>query len=131
VTRLHRCFAVATALFTLSAGWADEVPRIEADEAPRIEADGTVHVPAFDLPETSYFSVESRAAMKRFREVYGPEFGTFSAGCANLNEVADDAAAVRKARQAACPRLSTATASGSSCANRRALAAAYASIEPW
>jgi len=91
VTRLHSFFTIATSLLALSAGGADE--------RPRIEADGTVHVPAFDLPETAYFSVESRAAMKRFREVYGPEFGTFSAGCANLNEVADDAAAVRKARQ--------------------------------
>ena len=62
VTRLHSFFALATALLALSAGGADE--------RPRIEADGTVHVPAFDLPETAYFSVESRAAMKRFREVY-------------------------------------------------------------
>jgi acetyl esterase/lipase len=70
-----------------------------ADERPRVEADGTVHVPAFDLPETSFLSAESRAAMKHFREVYGPEFGTFSAGCANLNEVADDPTAIRQARQ--------------------------------
>ena len=71
----------------------------EQDEGPRVEPDGTVHVPAFDLPETSYFSDESRAAMKHFREVYGPEFGTFSQGCANLNEVADDPEAIRAARQ--------------------------------
>ena len=69
------------------------------DERPRVEADGTVHVPAFDLPETSYFGEESRAAMKYFRDVYGPEFGTFSQGCANLNDAADDPEAVRAARQ--------------------------------
>jgi acetyl esterase/lipase len=71
----------------------------EQDEGPRVEADGTVHVPAFDLPETSYLSDESRVAMKHFREVYGPEFGTFSEGCASLNDVADDLHAVRAARQ--------------------------------
>ncbi len=71
----------------------------EQDERPRVEADGTVHVPAFDLPETSYLSEESRAAMRHFRDVYGPEFGTFSEGCANLNDVAGDLEAVRAARQ--------------------------------
>ena len=70
-----------------------------AAERPRVEADGTVHVPAFDLPETAYLSDESRAAMKHFRDVYGPEFGTFSEGCANLNEVSDDLEAVRAARE--------------------------------
>ena len=70
-----------------------------AEERPRVEADGTVHVPAFDLPETAYLSDESRAAMKHFRDVYGPEFGTFSEGCANLNEVSDDLEAVRAARE--------------------------------
>ena len=69
------------------------------DDRPRVEADGTVHVPAFDLPETSYFSEKSRAAMKHFRDVYGPEFGTFSEGCANLNDVAGDPEAIRAARQ--------------------------------
>lgn len=88
MTRLMFILALAAAV---SAG--------AADERPRVEADGTVHVPAFDLPETSFLSAESRAAMKHFREVYGPEFGTFSAGCANLNEVADDPTAIRQARQ--------------------------------
>ncbi len=37
--------------------------------------------------------------MKHFREVYGPEFGTFSEGCASLNDVASDLDAVRAARQ--------------------------------
>lgn len=68
------------------------------DEPPRVEADGTVHVPAFDLPETAYLSDESRAAMKHFRDVYGPEFGSFSEGCANFGEVADDPVAMRAAR---------------------------------
>ena len=68
------------------------------EERPRVEADGTVHVPAFDLPESAYLSDESRAAMKHFRDVYGPEFGTFSRGCPNLYEVGDDPEAARAAR---------------------------------
>ncbi|MDE0192225.1 MAG: alpha/beta hydrolase fold domain-containing protein, partial [Gammaproteobacteria bacterium] len=68
-------------------------------ERPRVEPDGTVHVPAFDLPESVYLSEGSRAAMKYFRDVYGPEFGTFSRGCPNLFEVGDDPDAARAARQ--------------------------------
>ena len=68
------------------------------EEAPRVEPDGTVHVPAFDLPETAYLSDESRAAMKHFRDVYGPEFGSFSEGCASFSEVGDDPGAMRTAR---------------------------------
>ena len=84
---------------TLAMGAVSCSAPAEQDEDPRVEADGTVHVPAFDLPETSYLSDESRAAMKHFREVYGPEFGAFSEGCASLNDVADDLEAVRAARQ--------------------------------
>ncbi len=68
------------------------------EETPRVEPDGTVHVPAFDLPETAYLSDESRAAMKHFRDVYGPEFGSFSEGCASFSEVGDDPGAMRAAR---------------------------------
>ena len=84
---------------TLAVGVLSCSEPAEQEEGPRVEADGTVHVPAFDLPETSYFSDESRAAMKHFRDVYGPEFGTFSEGCASLNDVASDLEAVRAARQ--------------------------------
>ena len=75
---------------------------IQAEEGrPRVEADGTVHVPAFDLPESAYLGDESRAAMKHFREVYGPELDTYSRGCPNLLEVGDDAKAARAARECA------------------------------
>ncbi|MDE2692353.1 MAG: alpha/beta hydrolase [Acidobacteriota bacterium] len=87
---------VAAALAAVALSGASLAAQVER---PRVEADGTVHVPAFDLPETSYLSEESRAAMKYFREVYGPEFGTFSEGCASLNDVADDPEAIRAARQ--------------------------------
>ncbi len=70
-----------------------------AEDRPRIEADGTIHVPAFDLPLSDFLSEESRAAMKYFGEVYGPAFGSFSKGCPNLSELADDPEAIRAARQ--------------------------------
>ena len=82
-----------TLAMTASSGLAEETER------PRVEPDGTVHVPAFDLPESVYLGEESRAAMKYFRDVYGPEFGTFSRGCPSLFEVADDPDAARAARQ--------------------------------
>ena len=92
VNQGHRLlFAAILAMAATSIGAGE-------DEPPRVETDGTVHVPAFDLPETAYLSDESRAAMKHFREVYGPEFGQFSQGCASFSEVADDPAAMRAAR---------------------------------
>jgi acetyl esterase/lipase len=92
---------VATFAHALVAVWTIAFAGAHAEQAerPRVEADGTIHLPAFDLPESAYLSDESRAAMKHFREVYGPEFGVFSAGCPSLNEVADDPAAARQARQ--------------------------------
>ena len=88
----HRVLIAAILAMAATSSAAGE------DDPPRVEADGTVHVPAFDLPETSYLSEESRAAMKHFRDVYGPEFGMFSEGCASFSEVADDPAAMRGAR---------------------------------
>ena len=89
----RRVLAAALALTMASGSLAEE------EERPRVEADGTVHVPAFDLPESAYLSDESRAAMKYFREVYAPEFGTFSRDCPNLFEVREDPDAIRAARQ--------------------------------
>lgn len=57
-----------------------------AQDRPRVEADGTIHVPAFDLPESAYLSDESRAAMKRFRDVYAADFMAFTQSCPNLME---------------------------------------------
>ncbi len=85
---------VISALLSVSvAGFAQS-----ADDRPRVEPDGTIHVPAFDLPESSYLSAESRAAMRHFREVYGPEFGTFSAGCDSIWAFNGDVEATHAAR---------------------------------
>ncbi len=40
----------------------------QAHVTPRVEDDGTLHVRAFDLPESSFLSEETRAALKRQRE---------------------------------------------------------------
>lgn len=90
--RHPRVLAVVLAV-TAGSGVAEEEQRV------RVAPDGTLHVPAFDLPESAYLSDESRAAMKYFREVYAPEFGTFSRGCPSLDDVRDDPEAIRDARQ--------------------------------
>ena len=41
---------------------------LSKDEKPRVEADGTIHVEAFELPESAYLSDETRAELKRARE---------------------------------------------------------------
>ncbi len=40
-----------------------------AQQMPRVEPDGTIHVPAFDIPESAYLSDETRAELKHWREV--------------------------------------------------------------
>ena len=58
-----------------------------------VETDGTVHVPAFDLPLSSYLSEDSREAMQYFREVYASMFGSIYQGCPNLFDTDNPAAA--------------------------------------
>ena len=94
--RMSARIAIALALGVLSSTLGAQ----ENDEnRPLVESDGTVHVPAFDLPESAYLSDESRQAMRHFREVYGPSFGSFSAGCPSLFALGDDLEAIREARQ--------------------------------
>lgn len=42
-----------------------------ATDMPRVEGDGTIHVPAFVLPESSFLSRETRAVLKEGRESPG------------------------------------------------------------
>src|SRR5262245_12367832 len=37
-------------------------------QPPQVEQDGTIHVPAFKLPESSFLSKETRAVLKRSRQ---------------------------------------------------------------
>jgi hypothetical protein len=41
---------------------------------PIVDADGTIHVPAFELPESSFLSDETRAALKFHRNTMIKEF---------------------------------------------------------
>src|SRR5688572_5630396 len=60
--------------------------RTIADEAPaapqvRVAEDGTVHVPAFDLPESSFLSEETRTALRQTRDRRGQEAATPPKAC--------------------------------------------------
>ncbi|WP_428610596.1 alpha/beta hydrolase [Sedimenticola sp.] len=46
---------------------------VSSEQKTGITADGTLHLPAFDLPESSFLSQETRAALKRERDVYSKE----------------------------------------------------------
>ena len=70
-----------------------------AEERPRVEEDGTIHVDEFDLPESSFLSDESRAARRYFRDVYGPELGSFSRDCPNLMSGENDPESKQVIRQ--------------------------------
>jgi monoterpene epsilon-lactone hydrolase len=45
------------------------------------ESNGTIHLPAFDLPESSFLSDETRAALKRDRDIYSKEQDERTNGC--------------------------------------------------
>jgi epsilon-lactone hydrolase len=45
-------------------------------EAPRLDENGTIHVPAFDLPESSFLSPETRAVLKQSRESQAKSYAT-------------------------------------------------------
>jgi monoterpene epsilon-lactone hydrolase len=60
-TRLARYVWVVSLLFL--------TPALGMAKAPLVEPDGTVHVPAFDLRESAYLSEETRAALKRDRDL--------------------------------------------------------------
>ena len=53
----------------------------DVKEGPRVDADGTVHVPAFALPESSFLSAESRAELSRQRVPSLDAFTTAIAAC--------------------------------------------------
>lgn len=62
---------------------------------PRIEKDGTIHVPAFDLPESSFLSGETRAALRHIREISNTWTASFEA-CPPMEGAArSDMAAIR------------------------------------
>jgi epsilon-lactone hydrolase len=60
VASMAIAFAIVCAAVLPAAG--------NAAEASRVEKDGTIHVPAFDLPESSFLRPETRAALKQIRE---------------------------------------------------------------
>src|SRR5687767_6434380 len=63
--RLPRCAALAMS-GVISGALLIPVTGLLAD-APRVDDDGTIHASAFQMPESSFLSQETRAALKRSR----------------------------------------------------------------
>tara|TARA_R110002110_G_scaffold68080_1_gene184673 strand:- start:17343 stop:18476 length:1134 start_codon:yes stop_codon:yes gene_type:complete len=68
-------------------------------QKPHVEPNGSIHVPAFDLPESVFLSGESRAALKRWRDVYSGDIAaTFEACPAFEGADMSDIPNIRKCR---------------------------------
>ena len=69
-----RCTRVAVSgtIFGLSAAVLLPVVSL-AQETRKIDPDGTIHVPAFVLPESSLLSEQTRAALKHMRDTMEPD----------------------------------------------------------
>lgn len=64
----HACCISLVIFYCLSGGAILMPPQSAAADRPRVDGDGTIYVPAFVLPESSFLSQESRAVLKRGRE---------------------------------------------------------------
>lgn len=56
----------------------------EIDEKPLVEDNGTIHMPAFNLPESSFLTQESRAALKYLRDVAKLEWKAIYEQCPSI-----------------------------------------------
>jgi acetyl esterase/lipase len=59
-----------------------------AAERPKVEENGTIHVPAFKLPESTYLSEETRSILKHFRDHSAKEVTKALGGTCPSNEEA-------------------------------------------
>src|SRR5712672_1946990 len=73
--RVNSILSIATALIIL------HVQPSLADSTA--QADGTIHIPAFDLPESSLLNKETRTALKDIRE-HDPRLATAENGCPSM-----------------------------------------------
>src|ERR1700677_2152228 len=55
-----------------------------ADTVPQVDEDGTIHVPAFALPESSLLSAESRAELARERIPFLDAFTHAATACPSV-----------------------------------------------
>lgn len=60
------------------------MPAAAAADLPRVESDGTIHVSAFDLPESSFLRKDTRAALRQIRAD-----DSFQAALRNCPPIAD------------------------------------------
>ena len=69
----------------------------EEKTTPEVDVNGTIHVPAFTLPESSFLSEESKAALKRQREIGAAEYKTMD--CPSFKDAdMKDMPAIRQCR---------------------------------
>jgi epsilon-lactone hydrolase len=101
IFRLRMQGALVAALFMIYAS-----RNTRAVEPPQVEADGTIHVPAFLLPESAYLSPETRAELKHQRETESDWVAYGACGPAYLTKPAD-AAAFRQCQEAAFLKTET------------------------
>src|SRR5258708_4858064 len=73
--RVNSILSIATALIILLVQ-----PSLADSTA---QADGTIHIPAFDLPESSLLNKETRTALKDIRE-HDPRLATAENGCPSM-----------------------------------------------
>lgn len=77
-----KILAVLVILIALGAGMV----HVSSNLSPSSYSEGTINVKSFDLPESSFLSEESRAALKRFRDIYQKEWSMMHASCPSLEE---------------------------------------------
>ena len=86
-----RFLAICISMITLY------VTAAEGTKKPIVDADGTIHVPAFELPESSFLSDETRAALKFDRENSMKEYQAMD--CPSFEGAdMDDMPAIRQCR---------------------------------
>ncbi len=72
------------------------------DQPPRIEENGTIHVQAFDLPESGFLSDQTRSALKQQRQEGAKQWQSAMQSCPSFEEAEiEDVPAIRACRAAA------------------------------
>jgi monoterpene epsilon-lactone hydrolase len=84
-----RTFVGRALLFAIYAVLYGPEP-IYAEDAPQVDPDGTIHVPAFILPESSLLSAESRAELAKQREPALDAFAIAATACPSVSTANPD-----------------------------------------
>lgn len=70
---------------------------VHSEDLPRVDPDGTIHVPAFALPESSFLDTESRSELARERQPSQDAFTLAVSTCPTPESASfRDVAAIRR-----------------------------------